>query len=133
MSLLRVSRSSIASLAPGDILVIVAFVLVGEFSHGVLPWTVPVLVAETTLTFLVGWVAVAPLTWAYQRRNLSSPPGAAATAFLAWVGAAAVANLIRSTSLVHGNGSVTFYLVSVAAGGAMLAGWRYLRVRPLVS
>lgn len=133
MSLIRVCRKSIAYFGVGDLLVIVGFVLIGEFSHGVMPWTVPMQVAETAITFLVGWVAVAPLSWAYQRENLSAPSAAAWTAVIAWVGASVIANLLRSTSVFHGNASVTFFLVTIVFGGAMFAVWRYLRVRSIVS
>lgn len=133
MSLIRVCRKSIAYFGAGDLLVIVGFVLIGEFSHGVMPWRVPIQVVETLTTFLVGWVAVAPLSWAYQRENLASPSAAAWTAVIAWVGASVVANLLRSTPFFHGNASVTFFLVTVVFGGAMFAAWRYLRVRPIVS
>lgn len=129
MRLLRVSRDSIRRFAAGDVVAVIAFVLLGEFSHGVLPWTVPMLVAETTATFLVGWVVVAPVVWAYQPSNRSSARAAVGTALVAWVGAAAVANLVRSTSIVHGNASLSFYVVSVLAGGAILGLWRLLRVR----
>ena len=129
MRLLRVSRASIRRFAGGDFLAVIAFVLVGEFSHGVRPWTVPVMVTETTATFLVGWAVVAPLAWAYQPSNRSSTRGAVGTALVAWAGAAAVANLLRSTSLVHGNASLSFYVVSVLAGGAIVGIWRFLRIR----
>lgn len=129
MNLLRVSRGSIRRFAGGDVLAIVAFVLLGEISHGVLPWTVPMIVAETTATFLVGWVIVAPVAWAYQPTNRSSIRGAVVTGLVSWAGAAAVANLLRSTSVVHGNASASFYVVSVLAGGALVGIWRFFRVR----
>ncbi len=132
MSLIRICRASITYFGPGDILVLFAFVLLGEVSHGAMPWAVPLMVAETVGTFVVGWVAVAPLVWAYQRTNLSSETGAALTGFVAWAGAAAIANLIRSTDLVHGNASLSFFLVAVVVGGAMMGGWRYLRVRSIL-
>lgn len=133
MRILRVCRTSIEVFALGDFLVLFAFVIVGEFSHGALPWNVPLMVAETTLTFVVGWVAVAPLVWAYQRQNLSSPKLSAVTGFVAWVGASAIANLLRSTQLVHGSSAVTFFLVAAGMGGAMIAGWRYQRARTIAS
>ena len=129
MSLLRVSRGSIKHFAAGDLLAVIAFVLLGEISHGVLPWSVPMVVAETTATFLVGWIVVAPVAWAYQPSNRSSIRGAVVTGLVSWAGAAAVANLLRSTSAVHGDASVSFYVVSVLAGGMILAVWRFLRVR----
>lgn len=132
MSLIRVCRASITYLGPGDVLVLIAFVLLGEFSHGAMPWAVPQMVAETVGTFVVGWVAVSPLVWAYQRENLSSETAAAGTGFVAWAGASAIANLIRSTDLVHGNASLSFFLVSVVVGGLMIGGWRYLRIRSIL-
>ncbi len=129
MRLLRVSTASIRRFAAGDLLAVIAFVLLGEISHGVRPWTVPMVVAETTATFLIGWVVVAPVVWAYQGSNRSSETAAVGTAIVAWSGAAAVANLLRSMSIFHGDASLSFYVVTVLVGGAMVAVWRFLRVR----
>ena len=123
---IRLDRGSLARFGPGDLLVIVLFVLIGELSHGALPWTVPQIVIETALTFIIGWVVVAPIAWAYQAENLTSTRPAVLTAVIAWVGASALANVIRATPLVHGNASITFFLVAVGAGGFMLAAWRWV-------
>lgn len=131
MAAFNTSGETVRTLALGDVLVLVAFVMLGEFSHGAMPWNVPLMVAETTLTFLVGWVLLAPPLRAYQSDNLESPRMAAATGFVAWVGASAVANLLRDTQFFHGNGAVSFFLVAAGVGGLMIAGWRYLRIRRL--
>lgn len=129
----RISRASLLTYGAGDLFVILLFVVLGQISHGGLPWNVPRMFAETAMTFLVGWIAVSPLVRAYHGDVRTSPVTAVRTAVLAWVGAAAVANLIRSTSLVHGNASVSFYLVTVGTGGLMLGIWRYLRTRAIVA
>lgn len=133
MKLAGISRRSLLTYGIGDVFVIVLFVVIGQVSHGAQPWQKPWMVAETTLPFLVGWLVVTPLARAYQEENRSSPVTAARTAVIAWVGAAAVANLLRSTSLVKGNASVSFYLVTIVTGGLMLGVWRYLRTRAIVA
>ena len=129
MSLIRVSRRSVGVFAPGDLAVLAAFVLIGEFSHGIMPWVYPVMVVETALTFLVGWTIIAPLVMGYQEANVASPLSAVGTALGAWVGATIVANGLRATTVFHGDASVSFALVAAGFGGAMMAVWRYLRVR----
>ena len=127
--MLQISRRAIDAFAPGDLGVVVLFVLIGEVSHGVLPWVYPVLVAETAITFLVGWAVVAPLVWAYREATLQEPLMAIGTAVAAWIGATLVANGLRATELFHGNAAVSFIIVAAGFGGVLMAGWRYLRVR----
>ena len=129
MSIIRVSRRSVEVFAPGDLTVLVAFVLIGEFSHGIMPWVYPVMVVETAMTFLVGWIFVAPLVMGYQEANVASPFSAVGTALGGWIGATVVANALRATTVFHGTASVSFALVAAGFGGAMMAVWRYLRVR----
>lgn len=119
--------SSLVAFGPGDVLTIVAFVAIGEVSHGVLPWTVPLRVASTAGTFLLGWILLAPVLGAYRSKTMQSHRWAVGTAVLTWVGADVIAQGIRSTSFVHGNASSSFFLVAAISGGAMLAVWRYLR------
>lgn len=131
MTMLQISRRAIDAFAPGDLSVVVLFVLVGEISHGVLPWVYPVLFAETAITFLAGWIVVSPLVWAYRDANLREPVMAIGTAVGAWIGATLVANGLRATELFHGNAAVSFILVAAGFGGVLMAGWRYLRVRTI--
>lgn len=119
--------SSVVAFGPGDVLVILSFVAIGEVSHGVLPWSVPLRVASTAGTFLLGWILFAPVVGAYRSKTMRSRRWAVGTAVLTWVGADVIAQGIRSTSLVHGNASMSFFVVAAISGGAMLAVWRFLR------
>lgn len=131
--MIQLDRDSMRVFGPGDLLLIVVFVLIGEISHGAMPWTVPQIVLETTLTFLIGWVIVAPIGSAYRAETRVSVTASVWSAIASWVGASAVANVIRATPLVHGNASLTFFLVTIAFGGVLFAAWRWLRVRSIAS
>ncbi|MFB6113831.1 MAG: DUF3054 domain-containing protein [Halodesulfurarchaeum sp.] len=114
---------------PGDAISIVVFVVVGELVHRGPPWEYPLAVSATAGTFLLGWALVSPLGGAYRSGNESNAQSAIGLALLSWLGADAIAQGLRATTLVHGNASISFFVVAGAFGGALLAGWRYVRVK----
>ncbi|MFB6153068.1 MAG: DUF3054 domain-containing protein [Halodesulfurarchaeum sp.] len=128
MAWLRVSRDTVRRLFPGDVFAILFFVVLGEFSHGISPWVYPLRVGETALTFLTAWVLVAPVLRAYSTDVRSRPMLAGATGFLAWVGADLLAQLLRSTTWVHGNAAFSFFLVAAGVGGLLIVGTRFIVV-----
>ncbi|MFB6267167.1 MAG: DUF3054 domain-containing protein [Halodesulfurarchaeum sp.] len=132
MAWLRVSRTAVRQLLPGDVLAILVFVLLGELSHGLLPWVYPLRVASTALTFLAGWVIAAPVLWAYRETIRSSPIRAAGAGFIAWLGADLLAQLLRSTALVRGSAALSFFLVAAGVGGILIAGTRFVVISQLV-
>ncbi|GAA0302394.1 DUF3054 domain-containing protein [Halarchaeum salinum] len=71
MSLLDVDRRTVRTFAIADLLAIVAFVLVGEFQHGMLAYSLthPLRFLGVLAPFLVGWVVAAPLCRAYSTRT----------------------------------------------------------------
>lgn len=113
-----------ALVAVGDLACIAGFVLAGELAHGVDPIAEFPVVAETYAQFLLGWVVVAVPIGLYAATARSSIRRAATLTAPAWIGAALLAQGIRATPLVHGNAAVTFFLVSVAVGLALLVPWR---------
>jgi hypothetical protein len=106
----------------GDLVCIGAFVGLGAtMGHNI---SDPVRVATTFATFAVGWLlasVVAGVHAAGARRSLRRAVGRTVPA---WVAAAAVAQLVRATGPVPGNAAVSFYLVSVGVGLALLTPWR---------
>ncbi|MFB6124910.1 MAG: DUF3054 domain-containing protein [Halanaeroarchaeum sp.] len=130
--LFDVSRRTLRRYAPGDLFVIAVFVAIGELAHGSNPLAVLVAFAQTAVTFGVGWVVVAPLVGAYRSETLSDRWLAIGFPVLAWVGADAIAQLLRSTRYFEGNAALSFYLVALAFGGLLLGAWRALAYRYFV-
>lgn len=128
MRLLRVDRTSVSTFGVGDLIAIVVFVSIGETFHSGAPWTVPGRVAETAVTFLVGWVLLSPILGAYRESNRESVRTAVGSAFLTWIGADVLAQGLRSTTVFHGDAATSFFVVAALFGGTLISIWRYLRV-----
>jgi hypothetical protein len=108
----------------GDLLAILAFILIGEISHGVDPVAQWRFVLDAAIPFLIGWLVVGPLLGAYARWSLRGPLWAALAAVPAWLVADGLGQLLRDTDTFHGSADPVFYLVAAAVGGALLVGWR---------
>lgn len=106
-----------------DLALIGVFVVVGEISHNVDPIASPWLVADTYTPFLLGWVA-ALIPGGLYAPDARSPSRAAGATAIVWVVAAGIAQLLRATSLFHGNAAPVFFAVSVAVGLTLLVPWR---------
>ncbi|MFC6835978.1 DUF3054 domain-containing protein [Halomarina ordinaria] len=119
------SRTTLA-LAAGDLLLIAAFVVLGEFSHIGVERTFanPGYVFEAFLPFLLGWLVVAPLVGAYGREARETVRSAVGYALFAWGGAVVVGQALRATPLFRGDFAVTFFLVSLGVGAVLLVPWR---------
>lgn len=111
-----------ALLFVGDIAAIAAFVVAGEFRHGLSLAQAP----ATTAPFLVGWLLIAPVAGAYGPAIGSRPRGSAVTVAAAWVGAALVGQALRATRYVAGGFDPAFVVVSGGVGLVLLVGWRLL-------
>lgn len=121
----RVERSSLtAALAGVDVLLVLAFVVLGEFSHyGVTP-TAFVRAPGTAAPFLLGWVVLAPLAGLYAPAARHSVRAAAVRTAAAWVGTVAVGQALRATAAFPGEFAVAFAVVSLLVGLALLLPWR---------
>ena len=117
----RVDASLVSGvLLVGDLLAIGVFVLAGEIQHGRPP-------AAGTLTFLefaTGWLLGAVAVGAYGPTPVSSPGRAALLAGGGWLLGASLGQLIRAVIEPGFRVAPTFFLVSLAVGGALLVGWR---------
>jgi hypothetical protein len=115
-------------LLAGDVAVIVAFVVVGELSHGIDPLAAAGYVVVNTLSpFLLGWFLVAIPAGLYANTDESVTRVGLRTAG-AWLLADVVAQLVRMTPYIAGGNRLwavaVFGLVSFAVGGTLLVTWR---------
>jgi hypothetical protein len=111
-------------LAAGDVLAITLFVSVGEYTHGYDPIADVGRVVGTLLPFLIGWFLVAGVGGLYTPSATSTIRRTVATTLGGWIVAVAVAQLLRSTAVFHGNAALTFAIVSIGIGGTLLCLWR---------
>lgn len=115
-----------AVVAIGDLLLIGLFVTVGEIQHGTPPWEFPARTIVTFATFLIGWVVVAFVGGLYTRDAWQFPLRAVSWTTPAWIVAVLITMAIRATPLVHGGVQLTFVVVSMGVGLALLLPWRTL-------
>jgi hypothetical protein len=112
------------AVAVGDAAAIGLFVVAGEYSHGFDPTVYPLRALDTFAPFFIGWLVVSLLGGLYTADAWRSPKRVVAWTVPAWIGAAAIAQLLRATPLFHGGAALTFFLVSAAVGATLLVGWR---------
>lgn len=118
------TEPAMAVLALGDLIAIAAFVVPGGLHHGyTLPANLPQLL-DTYGQFLIGWFVVSLVGSLYTRDAISNTRRAISWTVPAWVVTVLIAQVLRSTPLFHGSAAVTFALVSVVVGGALLLVWR---------
>lgn len=115
-----------AGLAIGDAVALGVFVLIGEISHGNQPFENPEMVLGTLAPFLLAWLVVATVGGLYTSDALLSPRRALSWALPAWILAGLLGHALRATPLFRGGTAVTFIIVSLVAGGALLLGWRLI-------
>jgi hypothetical protein len=121
-------RYSNIILAAGDLLALLAFVLIGQADHQTLNASNPLLGALPNFAPLAGaWLVFAVLLRAYPRAGdrprLAPFLGRAA---LAWVIAAPVGLVIRMFLLDRGGVPIPFLLVTLGVGALFLLGWRLI-------
>ena len=118
-----------ASLAVGDLLVVVSLITVGAAgAHG---RTDPLHILAAAVPFVVGWFLIAPLAGAYggyrsKRSELFALLGT-------WQAAALVGLGIRSTPLFAGDSPPSFGFVIIVLGGFTVTVWRLGVLRLLVA
>lgn len=130
MSVATADRSRIdlspttALLAAGDLGAILLFVAIGEYTHGYNPLVDVGRVAGTFAPFLVGWLLVASAAGLYASDAPGTLTNSTLVTLLSWVVAVAIAQVLRATSVFHGDAALTFAVVSVSIGGLLLCCWR---------
>lgn len=121
-------RTSNALLAGGDLLALLAFVLVGQADHQTLNTANPLLGAlPNVISLAIPWLLLAVLLRAYPRGAAPATlPAFLGRSALAWVIAAPIGLAIRMLYLGRGGIPISFLLVTLAAGGLFLLGWRLI-------
>lgn len=122
MNLVDADGRAFVRFLPGDLLAILAFVLVGELQHGGLGAQ---RYAGALLPFLIGWLVVAPLFGAYSSDTLESTRSALLLAVTTWLGADLLGQLLRGTATFPGNANPQFFVVALAFGGLFLVAARF--------
>ncbi len=119
-------RYSNVLLAAGDLLALLAFVLVGQSDHQTINASNPLLGALPNLAPLAAaWLVIAVLLRAFPRGGQAAPlAGFLGRSALAWLIAAPVGLVLRMLWLDRGGIPMPFLLVTLAAGGLFLLGWR---------
>lgn len=118
MKLTDVDGRAVTRFLPGDVLAILALVLVGTVEHGSLS---PQRYAGVLLPFLVGWLAAAPFVGAYSSRAVESSRAALLLAAGTWLLGDLVGQLLRNTSLFPGSADPVFFLVMFVFGTLLLS------------
>lgn len=110
-------------LAVVDILSITAFVFAGLVSHDINPIAEPIASVATVAPFVIGWLVVAPLAGVYGGRTTSVGHTARVTT-IAWIAAANIGLILRSSPLFEGGAVWPFNLIMTGLGLLVLVGWR---------
>jgi hypothetical protein len=118
-------------IAVGDLVVLLAFLLVGAARHSV--YTPLQLLTNDPLTFVyaagpfvLGWLICAPLIGAYSPGGGSAPNSSIPLAIRSWVPAVAIGLLVRVLA-APGRGFDPIFAGIILVGGAVvLSAWRFV-------
>jgi hypothetical protein len=121
-------RYSNVILVAGDLLALLAFVLVGQADHQTVNTANPLLGAlPNVLSLAIPWLILAFLLRAFPKGAVAPAlPAFLGRSALAWLIAAPIGLVIRMFYLGRGGIPIPFLLVALAAGGLFLLGWRLL-------
>ncbi|MFC6717216.1 DUF3054 domain-containing protein [Natrialbaceae archaeon GCM10025810] len=113
-----------AVLAAIDVVVVVGFVTFGLVSHGTSPLSDPVRSLETVAPFLFGWLVASGLAGVYARDVYTSPKRTARLTAVAWIAAANVGLILRTSPVFDQTAVFPFNLVITGFGLLFLLCWR---------
>ncbi len=122
---------TLLAIALGDLGLIAALVLLGRLHHGYALIAQPIATLETMLPFFIGWFVVSVLAGAYTSTALESRRRLARVTTVAWLGAANVGLILRSSDVFVGSSLWPFNLIMTGLGVVALVAWRvgYLSFR----
>ncbi len=115
-------------IAIGDIVVLLAFLLVGTLEH----WPLELILADPTIylyaagPFVLGWIVCAPLVGAYSPGGGSAPNSSIPLAIRSWIPAAIVGLIVRVVAVPDRGFDPIFAAIMLVGGAVVLAGWRFL-------
>lgn len=116
-----------AAIAAVDIVCIAGVIVLGLISHYglvVLSEALPTL--NVILPFLVGWAVCSLLAGAYDTEVVASAQSALPLTAVAWIAAANVGLILRSSPLFGGGSDWPFNLIITALVLLVLVPWRYV-------
>jgi hypothetical protein len=122
MNLVDADGRAFVRFLPGDLLAILAFVLVGELQHGGLTAQ---RYAGALVPFLVGWLVTAPSFGAYSSDTLESTRSALILAVTTWLGADLIGQGLRGTATFPGEANPQFFVVAFVFGGLFIVAARF--------
>lgn len=113
-------------LAVGDLLGLTAFVVAGAIAHGEQPFQNPGVVVAALAPFLIGWAVVALPVGLYTADAVAHPWRVVRRTLPAWIVAVLLGHGLRATPVFRGGTAITFVVVTLLVGGALVVGWRFL-------
>jgi hypothetical protein len=118
------ATSTTALVLAGDLVGIIALLLIGLYHHSIPPLEFPEHTVKTIAPFAFAWLVFAPTVGLYLQRTLGSYLRTVGLVIVGWTGSALLGSLIRSTEYFPGNAPLTFVLVQIAFGLVLLLPWR---------
>lgn len=113
-------------LVAGDLIALTAFVLVGQVDHNTVDATNPLLGAlPNVLSLAIPWLLIAGILGAFPRGSLQLK-SFLSRSLVAWIATVPVGLVVRMLWLGRGGIPLMFLLVTLAAGGLFLLGWRLI-------
>jgi hypothetical protein len=123
----RIPRTHAAlAVLVGDLVVLFAFVAVGQYTHGYFFWEFPARTAVVLSPFVVAWLSVAVPAGLFRKRTLTSYRLTVLSLVPAWVCASILSAGVRRTALIPGNAPLSFLLVNLVFGTLFVGTWRLL-------
>ena len=107
-----------------DVALIAGLLLFGQRQHGIDPIAEPLASLDTIVPFLLGWGVAALLAGVYAHDVTVTPARAARATAVAWMAAANVGLILRSSPVFDGGAPWPFNLVVTGTGLLVLLSWR---------
>lgn len=111
-----------------DVVVIVAFFVVGLVHHGITVWEGPRFALDTSAPFLIAWAVLSPLSGIYHAETLTSFRETLVRVPITWVLVVLVGGQLRASAYFHGSAPPEFILVNTGFGLLFLLPARLLSV-----
>ena len=109
-----------------DAVLIVGVVIVGQLTHDISPLSEPLATIGTVAPFVAGWVLTAGLIGLYREQWLADPVQSLRSTTAAWLGAAGVGLVLRTSPWLSGGAAWPFGVVIIGTVLFALLPWRLL-------
>jgi len=109
----------------GDLFLLLVFTGIGIYTHGGLPWAIPMHTIETLAPFLIAWVLIAPFIGLYSRETMMDYKSTAIRLTVGWIAVSFLGGAIRATDYFLGGAPLDFIAVNIIFGLLFLLPWRF--------